>query len=241
MTRWSTTPAANSRAAVSRIPWLLAALTLMVTLSRCPPVWARHEARVDSSQCSYTLVVNELDVSKCPVMQDDARAAGQGRGQGRRQGYSPWNDSPSLPRYVANPRLQPRLSAAESGADKGPEVTALRSQVKELEGRLLEEMVRSRELNSTLARHGTALGLAEKQLKDYSSNMTTIYRAMVFVQRQLHRYVGGLVGCLTDFTPFNVPTTVRADTVRQKLQIKLSVSSSQSVLTPDQPVSALTL
>ncbi|XP_076448814.1 uncharacterized protein LOC143285434 [Babylonia areolata] len=171
-------------------------------------VWARqaHEARVDSAHCSYTLVVNEFDVSKCPVMQADAQP-GQGEDP-----HNPWKDSPlspssrrSPPPYLPNQSksiYQPRRPVAGSaaaasraaglGGRPGPDssdkdVGVLRSQVKDLEGRLLEEMVRTRELNSTLSRHSSALQQAERQLGAYSSNFTTLYRAMVFVQRQLQR------------------------------------------------------
>ena len=37
------------------------------------------------------------------------------------------------------------------------------------------------------------------------------------------------------------PTSLRAATLRQNLQIKLSSSPSHSILTPDRPVPALTL
>ena len=39
----------------------------------------------------------------------------------------------------------------------------------------------------------------------------------------------------------HLPRHVRSATLRQKLQIKLSVSPSYSILTPDRPVLALTL
>ena len=59
-----------------------------------------------------------------------------------------------------------------------------------------------------------------------------------------------MVGWLVALHPSNMlvhlkggsaQTSVRAATLRQKLQIKLSVSPSHSILTPGQPVPALTL
>ena len=43
------------------------------------------------------------------------------------------------------------------------------------------------------------------------------------------------------FKDGSAKTNVRAATLKQKLQIKLSVLPSDSILTPDQPVPVLTL
>lgn len=99
-------------------------------------------------------------------------------------------DSASLHSYngqlpLSVPDFDPRRGAGASTSTGDKEVDVLKSQVRDLEGRLLEEMVRSRELNATLTRHTVSLRTAEAQLEGYGTNFTALYRALVFVQRQL--------------------------------------------------------
>ena len=190
------TPRSSGWPRASPAAWL--AVVAAATLLQLEPAWARHQAKVHSSRCSYTLVINEFDVSKCPVMQADAQSAKDSR-------RYRWSDSPDssssarlhapFPALDSQDQDQLRLqgaggspeSMAATAAAGGREVDVLKSQVRDLENRLLEEMVRSRELNSTLARHTAALSRAEEQLTSYTSNFTAIYRAIMFVQRQMQK------------------------------------------------------
>ena len=190
------TPRSSGWPRASPAAWL--AVVAAAMLLQLQPAWARHQAKVHSSRCSYTLVINEFDVSKCPVMQADAQSAKDSR-------RYRWSDSPDssssarlhapFPALDSQDRDQLRLqgaggspeSKAATAAAGGREVDVLKSQVRDLENRLLEEMVRSRELNSTLARHTAALSRAEEQLASYTSNFTAIYRAIMFVQRQMQK------------------------------------------------------
>ncbi|XP_076470094.1 uncharacterized protein LOC143300366 [Babylonia areolata] len=174
-------------------------------------VSGQHQAKVDSAQCSYTLVVNEFDVSKCPVMLADGQAAQDMVHQQQQQqqqhkyhhskkggshddpsSFSP-SSSSSKPRGGPGNHELRGVGGWSSGGHRHQQdqerevVGVLKSQVRDLEERLLQEMVMSRQLNSTLGRHDSALLQAEKRLADYQANFTTLYRAMVFVQRQLHR------------------------------------------------------
>nr|KAG5703448.1 hypothetical protein BaRGS_022497 [Batillaria attramentaria] len=179
-------------ASLWRLSWLVVVLVLL--LSQQQPVCAKHEAKVRTSECSYTLVVNEFDVSKCPVMQADGLAQDSAYKWSRSSSSNVY--APSRSQTYRSSRL--RLSRDQSeegggvgggggGGEGGKEVDVLKSQVRELEGRLLEEMVRSREINSTLARHSASLAAAEGRLAAYQANFTSVFRAMMFVQRQLQR------------------------------------------------------
>ena len=190
--RPTTTPSTTGSSHWPRTPAAWLAVVAVIILAQLDPVRARHQAKVHSSHCSYTLVINEFDVSKCPVMQADAKPGqdprryrwGDSPGNSRAHSYSPFQaldsqDQVRLQEMGGSPQPAP------AGGDR--QVDVLKSQIKDLESRLLEEMVRSRELNSTLARHTTALDKAEKQLTSYTSNFTAIYRAIMFVQRQMQK------------------------------------------------------
>ncbi|KAL8574588.1 hypothetical protein ACOMHN_061588 [Nucella lapillus] len=194
---WTLTSKRVTRCPFLRTRWSWWVVVVVVfTLLQGQQGETRREARVHGSQCSYTLVVNEFDASKCPVMQADAQPGNEppqhypwqdsqdpSASSGRRLPYAPSSQSRAHFYRSARPASQRKPPAQDSDKEMG----VLRSQVKELDGRLLEEMVRTRELNSTLSRQATALRKAEEQLGSYGSNFTAIYRAMVFVQRQLQK------------------------------------------------------
>ena len=104
-----------------------------------------HRASVTSEHCSYTLVVNEFDVSKCPTMQADASSPWTAGG-------AHWLPRPSAMRDSAaqQPPLGVRVTGEGGAAPRdaeldqaaGQEVDVLRSQVRDLETRLLDEMIK---------------------------------------------------------------------------------------------------
>ncbi|KAH9495258.1 hypothetical protein Btru_016200 [Bulinus truncatus] len=143
-------------------------------------VWSTRVVPLDSSQktvsatahtshCSYTVVVNEFDVSKCPTLGERAQ--------------SDWAHAGG--RHSSEARAGGRQRVAGSGSGGGEDAVSLSSLVKDMEAKLLDEMVRNRELNATLARHETLLGHAEKTLEAYRANFSSVFRTMMSMERKL--------------------------------------------------------
>ena len=144
-----------------------------------------------SDLCTYTLVVHEFDASKCTAYKPEYILAD---GADRRR---PHDDAPSTYRSASaegSKSRRPRLSGADkpkggpsrSGAsgEDDPEIGTL---LKDVENKLLEEMVRNRALNSTLSRHESLLQEARNTLESYRSNFTSVFYQMMQVERKLHR------------------------------------------------------
>ncbi|GFO25422.1 fibrinogen-like protein 1 [Plakobranchus ocellatus] len=144
-------------------------------------------ATTRSDLCSYTLVVHEFDVSQCSAQKSEYKLAD---GADRER---PHDDAPSP--YVSSARksrsYQPRPSNVhKSGGSKhkaDEDAPVLSSLVQDVENKLLEEMVRNRALNSTLARHEALLQEARHTLEAYRSNFTSVFYQMMQVERKLHR------------------------------------------------------
>lgn len=204
--------------------YVIKAVCLVLVAVTVRPVWGRQqEAKVQSSQCAYTLVVNEFDSSKCPTMQAD------GLGQA-----SAFPGDVSLQKLAYLSTLSRKTQrAGENNVEEGQVAESkgmdtLVTQVRELEGRLLEEMVRSRELNLTLSRQSAALAAAQDQLATYTANFTAIFRSMMYVHRQLNqqRKINKslnkkLSNVLLDVVEFNnvlarVPTSPRDGAITSK-------------------------
>lgn len=157
------------------LTWLL---VFVITTSLCRAS-GQSEAKVKTSHCSYTLVVNEFDASKCPAMHPDVMA----RDSSFDQGYA---QHPFKMDYPPGGRvMHDKHDNVNTNGNGNVDVLAMH--VRELDKRLAEETVRTHELNSTLARQASTLAAAEKQLSTYAANFTAVYRSMMFVHRQLKR------------------------------------------------------
>jgi hypothetical protein len=69
-------------------------MIVMIMATRCVEAGSeggRREATVEGSHCSYTLVVNEFDISKCPTMQQDSSSS--------LSSSSSWGYAPSSSRH----------------------------------------------------------------------------------------------------------------------------------------------
>lgn len=167
-------------------------------------------ASTQSSHCSYTVIVNEFDVSKCQNGGDHAQSDGvefhskqhnaEPQLRNAHGKYDMFNnvvqntmgDSSSqdtngkLPEHRAASNVR-HLYETRSGSStsKTDQVASLNSLIKDMEAKLLDEMVRSRELNSTLARHELLLASAQEALESYKTNFSSVFRTMMLMERKL--------------------------------------------------------
>ena len=140
-----------------------------------------------SDLCTYTLVVHEFDTSKCTAYKPEyALADGADR-------QRPHDDAPST--YVSSAERRKSRRSRLTEADKSKirpssndeDSPELGTMLKDVENKLLEEMVRNRALNSTLSRHEALLQEARNTLDSYRSNFTSVFYQMMQVERKLHR------------------------------------------------------
>ncbi|CAL1530632.1 unnamed protein product [Lymnaea stagnalis] len=145
-------------------------------------------ATAQTHLCSYTLVVNEFDISKCPSLGEPAQADGAEFQAQKTKTASDLNKFGIPNAQHGNHLYQKPDHKAERhknlGVD-GEDAASLNSLVKDMESKLLDEMVRSRELNSTLSRHEALLSTAQKTLESYKANFTSVFRTMMQMERKL--------------------------------------------------------
>ncbi|GFR93900.1 fibrinogen-like protein 1 [Elysia marginata] len=143
-----------------------------------------------SDLCTYTLVVHEFDTSRCTAYKPEYVLAD---GADRQR---PHDDAPSAYSSSAEKGKRRRPRPSDTGAGKGrtsgnspqdEDSPELGTMLKDVENKLLEEMVRNRALNSTLSRHEALLQEARNTLESYRSNFTSVFYQMMQVERKLHR------------------------------------------------------
>ncbi|XP_012943904.1 fibrinogen C domain-containing protein 1-A [Aplysia californica] len=217
---WNRLPLAPTRRVTLTLVATLAAMTLNCLTPAC---WARGSvsATASTSLCSYTVVVDEFDVSKCPAMNDHAQADGSGPGylvdtderstritpHARRHGGTDKTfTSTGGSRTLKNKHRHHNGRSSSSGrtnrgdrrdsldgedlddiGDMGEENVGFNSQLKDIESKLIDEMVRSRELNSTLSRHENLLSTAQQTLQAYRANFSSVFRTMMLMERKLQQ------------------------------------------------------
>ncbi|KAK6178185.1 hypothetical protein SNE40_012995 [Patella caerulea] len=96
-------------------------------------------------------------------------------------------DSSQCP--AVNPHVQADGYTSEmtDGVPKTKYIHNLNSKMKDMESRLFDEMVKNRELNSTLSRHEHMLKLAESTLDNYKTNFSRVFRTMMYMEQKLQR------------------------------------------------------
>ena len=137
-------------------------LIVLVTLSvLAPPTSARKPitATATSNLCTYTVMVDEFDVSKCPAVSEHAQA--DGLGPGHMTGDVTSDFRTQTHHHRRNRGSKRFKNNAGYKLDDSNEATM---QMKEMESKLIDEMVKSRELNLTLARHEDMLNTAQQTL-----------------------------------------------------------------------------
>ncbi|XP_041375257.1 angiopoietin-related protein 7-like [Gigantopelta aegis] len=122
---------------------------------------SNRPAYIRGSKCHYTFVVNEFDESKCPSVpqpiQSDAYTGNQ---------------------YFRPPQ-DPMIKITSKNIDN------LSDKMKDMESRLFDEMLKNRQINSTLSKHNYILKHTEDLLSAYKSNFSKIYRAMMYMETRL--------------------------------------------------------
>uniref|UniRef100_A0A2C9JNA2 Fibrinogen C-terminal domain-containing protein n=1 Tax=Biomphalaria glabrata TaxID=6526 RepID=A0A2C9JNA2_BIOGL len=163
-------------------------LTLLIaTCNRVTPQSPTVSATAHTSLCSYTVVVNEFDVSKCPTFNDHAQSDWVEHQSRQTDSRNHKDQSPEFQK--ANAQFVPGDSkfGIKSSRSRGSSEDAVNtsSLIKDMEAKLLEEMLRNRELNATLTRHELLLNSAEKTLEAYKANFSSVFRTMMMMERKL--------------------------------------------------------
>ncbi|XP_014773323.1 techylectin-5B [Octopus bimaculoides] len=115
-------------------------------------------ASVRSTKCAYTIVVNEVDASQCPVMTQPVQSD-----------------------HTADGKAQKKSTVSSS------EVHGLTSKIHSVETTLLGEIVKNRELNTTLTHHSIMLQKAEDRFLKYQNNFTSLFRAIMFMEQKIRK------------------------------------------------------
>lgn len=109
------------------------------------------------TNCAYTIVVNELDSSQCPAMTQPVQSD----------------------RIPDDDEYQKKLTSNE--------VHGLTSKIHNVETTLLGEIVKNRELNTTLAEHAVMLKKAEDLFNMYQTNFTSLFRTIMFIEQKIRK------------------------------------------------------
>lgn len=171
----------------------------------------QQRASTKTPNCEYVFVVNEFDTSKCPALGNQAYQA---------DSY-PASHNGQMPR----------------AAQGGKNIDNLSSKMRDMETRLFDEMVKNRELNSTLSRHEHMLKHAIELLHAYKSNFSSIFRTMMYMetklkhQRSMSRSLNHkLSNVILDVVEVNNVLTKKVPTADRTVQDKaISVESVASV------------
>lgn len=126
--------------------------------SHNPILKKSKSASVRSTKCAYTIVVNEVDASQCPVMTQPVQSD-----------------------HTANGKTQKKSTVSSS------EVQGLTSKIHNVETTLLGEIVKNRELNTTLTQHSIMLEKAEDRFLKYQNNFTSLFRAIMFMEQKIRK------------------------------------------------------
>lgn len=209
--------------------WLLVAtLTLLFQLLTFVPFTDGEKTTTvtaGSSSCSYTIVIDEFDASKCvggaqaqhlqadgvglsrqraatPYLKMSAAGKADNRQQ-RERGYQQENNYHR--RNYRGGKPQPSAASSDSkfsdsdtgaingGHGGGGDAENTRQnnrqqkqhQLQDVESKLIEEMIRNREINSTLQRHNVQLNAAQHTLEAYRANFSSVFRTMMKMERRL--------------------------------------------------------
>ncbi|XP_067651297.1 techylectin-5B-like [Haliotis asinina] len=173
----------------------------------------QQRASTKTPNCEYVFVVNEFDTSKCPALGSQAYQA---------DSY-PASHNGQMPRVAHGAR--------------GKNIDNLSSKMRDMESRLFDEMVKNRELNSTLSRHEHMLKHAIEMLHAYKSNFSSIFRTMMYMetklkhQRSMSRSLNHkLSNVILDVVEVNNVLTKKVPTSDRTVQDKaISVESVASV------------
>lgn len=150
-----------------RLPLALA-LLYIILLATIHPTCLAREATVQGKQCSYTVVVHEVsDSAKCPALF---------RPRHRR------HKTYSRPRL---PKVSDKLVADEASSQVN--IRDLVNKMHNVEVKLFDEIVKNRELNTTLTRHEIYLRKAEELMLEYKKNFTNLFRTLMFMEQKLQR------------------------------------------------------
>jgi len=131
-----------------------------LVLAMCAHAWGLKR-KIKTARCKYTFVVNELDSASCPqTVQAD------------RHSEVSLRENPLVPL-----RAPKGVTANESGEVK--------EWLSNMEKQLSDELQKSNDINSTLARHETSLTKAEQLLAEYQSNFTAIFRMLRYLEMSI--------------------------------------------------------
>lgn len=119
-----------------------------------------QSATAKGANCAYTIVVNELDSSHCPSMTQPV------------QSDRIVDDDADYPKRVGS---------------NVNEVHGLTSKIHNVEATLLGEIVKNRELNSTLVEHTVLLKKAEDLFNMYQNNFTSLFRTIMFIEQKIRK------------------------------------------------------
>ncbi|GAB1597851.1 techylectin-5B-like [Argonauta hians] len=116
-------------------------------------------ASVKGTKCAYTIVINEVNTSQCPVMTQPVQS-----------------DHTSKDEQT---QKKPTMSSSE--------MHGLTSKIHNVETTLLGEIVKNRELNTTLTQHSVMLEKAKDQFLKYQKNFTALFRAIMFMEQKIKK------------------------------------------------------
>ena len=117
-------------------------------------------ATAHGTNCAYTIVVNELDSSQCPAMTQPVQ-------------------SDRIQHDDDDDHYEKKVSPNE--------VHGLTSKIHTVEATLLGEIVKNRELNTTLVEHTVMLKKAEDLFNMYQNNFTSLFRTIMFMEQKIRK------------------------------------------------------